>query len=322
MPYTCDLEGCGRSYLRKEHLTRHKKEHATTFSFSCPSCETKFSRGDTLRRHMILHGPSVPPTRVAQACIPCHRTKTRCNGQQPVCSTCSGKSKSCEWPQSRGKSSSRSPSGSSTTLETTPNLVTLPDTLTATMLLADLPMQTILPSTISTIDFSNPESQQFLSEPMILQSHRIYFERFHPQWPLLHRGLYETTTQPSLLVRAVVTIGLWFDGLSQSKDLSTRLHDHLLIETGNELLDLLEQSKQGLLSPSTYLLPVFQATLIAMILVPYRSDKSMENIMITHAMLLEIFKATGVYDQSKINAGSRLCGHSSYIWVFRELYQR
>ncbi|KAK2026419.1 early growth response protein 1 is a zinc-finger protein [Colletotrichum zoysiae] len=271
---------------------------------------------------MVLHGPSVPPTRVAQACIPCHRTKTRCDGRQPVCSTCGGKSKSCEWPQPRGKSSSRSPSGSSTTLETTPNLVTLPGTLTETMSLADLPMQTILPSTMSTIDFSIPKSQQLLTESMILQSQRIYFEHFHPQWPLLHRGLYETTAQPGLLVRAVVTTGLWFDGLSQSKDLSARLHDQLLIETGNELLDLLEQSKQGLLSPSTGLLPVFQATLIAMILVPYRADKSMENIMITHAMLLEIFEGTGVYDQSEINAGSRLCGHSSYVWVFRELYQR
>ncbi|KAK1998006.1 early growth response protein 1 is a zinc-finger protein [Colletotrichum falcatum] len=271
---------------------------------------------------MVLHGPSAPPTRVAQACIPCHRTKTRCDGQQPVCSTCSDKGKSCEWPQPRGKYSSRSPS----TLQATPNPDTSPGLLAARTSSTSLPKQTIIPSTMAmmtdTIRFRTPESQYFLTEPMGSQSCSIYFEQFHPQWPLLHRGLYETTAQPVLLVRAVMTVGLWFDGSPQSKVLATKLHDHLLIETGNKLLDLLEQSRQGLLSPRTDLLPIFQATLIAMILVPYRADKSMESVMVTHAMLLEIFKATGVYDQSKINAGSRLCGHSGYTWIFREFYQR
>ncbi|KAK1579299.1 uncharacterized protein LY79DRAFT_592937 [Colletotrichum navitas] len=326
MAYTCDLEGCGRSYLRKEHLTRHKKEHTAAPSFPCPSCGTKFTRGDTLRRHMVLHGPSAPPTRVAQACIPCHRTKTRCDGQQPVCLTCSDKGKSCEWPQPCGKASFRPTYRSSTAPEKTPNLITQPERMAERMSSPSLPMKANMPSTmatmVDTIDFSAPESQWFLNELGILQSQRAYFEQFHPQWPLLHRGLYETTTQSRLLVRAVVTVGLWFDGSSESKELSIKLHDHLLIETGNKLLDLLEQSKKGLLSPRTDLLPIFQATLIVMILVPYRADKSMESVMITHPMLLEIFKVTGVYDQPKINAGSRLGWHSGYTWVFRESYQR
>lgn len=62
--------------------------------------------------------------------------------------------------------------------------------------------------------------------------------------------------------------------------------------------------------------------LISTILVPYRADKTMENVMMTHAMLLETFKATGIYDQSKINTASQLCGNSGYPWVFRESYQR
>ncbi|EFQ25971.1 uncharacterized protein GLRG_01115 [Colletotrichum graminicola M1.001] len=329
MAYTCDLEGCGRSYLRKEHLTRHKKEHTSTPSFSCPSCGANFTRGDTLRRHMVLHGPSAPPARVAQACIPCHRTKTRCDGQQPVCLTCIGKGKSCEWPQPCGKPSSRSPYRSSTASETTPNLITHPEPLASRVSSPSLPMQAIMPSTmatmIDTIDFNTSESQWFLTELRSLQSQIVYFEHFHPQWPLLHRGLYETTKQPRLLVRAVVTVGLWFDGSSKSKDLSIKLHDHLLIETGNKLvslLDLLEHSRKGLLSPRADLLPIFQVTLIVMILVPYRADKSTESVMITHPILLEIFKATGVYDQPKINAGSQLCWHSGYTWIFRESYQR
>lgn len=77
-----------------------------------------------------------------------------------------------------------------------------------------------------------------------------------------------------------------------------------------------------MLSPRMDLLPVFQSMLISTILVPYRADQSMDNVMMTHAMLLETFKATGVYEQSKINLGSQLCGHSGYPWIFKELYQR
>ncbi|WQF89890.1 hypothetical protein CDEST_14904 [Colletotrichum destructivum] len=318
MPFSCDHEGCGRSYLRKEHLTRHKKEHTTTPSFSCPSCSTKFTRGDTLRRHMVLHGPSAPPTRVAQACVPCHRTKTRCDGQQPVCSTCSDKGRSCEWPQPRSVSSSRSPSGSVTASDTTPNPIALPEP----MVTASVPPPP-LPMTIGdTLDFSIPGSRCILDEGMKLQLQRVYFEHFHPLWPLLHREVYETTAQPNLLMRSVLTVGLWFSGSPGSRNLAIKFHDHLLIETGNKLLELLELSRQGLLSPQPEILPVFQAILICTILVPYRADYSRDNVMMAHSMLLETFKASGVYDQFKINAGSLLCGHSAYPWIFRELYQR
>ncbi|KAK2007299.1 hypothetical protein LZ32DRAFT_56457 [Colletotrichum eremochloae] len=326
MPYTCDVEGCGRSYLRKEHLTRHRKEHTTAPSFSCPSCGTSFTRGDTLRRHMALHGPSAPPARVAQACIPCHRTKTRCDGQQPVCSTCREKGKFCEWPQPLGKSSSASPSASSTAPETTPNPITPPGSLAPGMSSTGMLMPTTMAPTVATtsdiIDFITLGSQSFLTESMTLQSQIVYFEQFHPQWPLLHRGLYETNVQPRLLVGAVVTVGLWFAGSPQTKDLSKRLHDQLLIETRDKLLDLSQQSRQGLLSPRTDLLPIFQATLIAMILAPYRADESLESVMMTHAMLLELFHTTGVYDQPKINAASVNCGHIGYSSIFREYYQR
>ncbi|WYZ46636.1 hypothetical protein EsH8_IX_000861 [Colletotrichum jinshuiense] len=327
MPFTCDHDGCGRSYLRKEHLTRHKKEHAATPSFCCPSCGTSFTRGDTLRRHMVLHGPSAPPTRVAQACVPCHRTKTRCDGQQPVCSTCSDKGKCCKWPETRGKSqserSSLSPSNSSAAGCTPPNPVILPQPTAPCLPPSSMHVLTSTPPTPTTMPETHDVSpESILSETMRLQLQNIYFTEFHPHWPLLHRQMFETTAQHTLLTRAVITVGLWFAASPDSKALAIKLHDHLLVETGNKLLDLLEQSRQGLLSPRAELLPTFQATLIATILVPYRADKSMDNVMMTHAMLLEVFKATGVYEQSQINLGSQVYGHGMYPWLFQELYQR
>ncbi|KAL0932843.1 C2H2 type zinc finger domain protein [Colletotrichum truncatum] len=331
MPFTCDHEGCGRSYLRKEHLTRHKKEHAKIPSFECPSCGTKFTRGDTLRRHMVLHGPSAPPTRVAQACVSCHRMKTRCDGQQPVCSTCHEKGKSCEWPQPRGKPSSlktvRSSPPSSSLLAAactpSPDPVILMEPMMPGMPPAGLLTQTAMPLGLMTdTDMFDFVSGSMLDEGVRRQLQSVYFEHFHPQWPLLHRESFESTSQPKLLIQAVVTVGLWFSPVPEYKDLAIKFHDHLLKEMGNMLLDMLEESRQGLLSPRSDLLPILQAVLISTILVPYRADKAIENVMMTHAMLLEIFKAIGVYDQQKINTASQLYGSNAYPWVFRELYQR
>ncbi|KAJ0320246.1 hypothetical protein COL5a_009879 [Colletotrichum fioriniae] len=186
----------------------------------------------------------------------------------------------------------------------------------AMMSAGPMPMTTMS----DTLDFTTPGS--ILDEAMRLQLQSIYFTKFHPQWPLLHRETFETTAQPKLLMQAVMTVGLWFASWPDARNLAIKFHDSLLVETGNKLLDLLEQSRQGMLSPRMDLLPVFQSMLISTILVPYRADQSMDNVMMTHAMLLETFKATGVYEQSKINLGSQLCGHSGYPWIFKELYQR
>ncbi|KAF4894803.1 Zinc finger protein zas1 [Colletotrichum fructicola] len=199
----------------------------------------------------------------------------------------------------------------------------MPDPLTTGMSPTGLLTQTIMPpapmTMTDTFDFA-PGSM--LDEGMRMQLQRVYFDHFHPQWPMLHRETFESTMQPKLLMQAVITVGLWFASAPGSRDLAIRFHDHLLIEVGNRILELLEQSRRGMLSPRVDLLPVFQAMLISTILVPYRADKTMENVMMTHAMLLETFKATGLYDQSKINAASQLCGNSGYPWVFRESCQR
>ncbi|KAF4814400.1 Anthrone oxygenase encC [Colletotrichum siamense] len=182
----------------------------------------------------------------------------------------------------------------------------MPDPLTTGMSPTGLLTQTIMPpapmTMTDTFDFA-PGSM--LDEGMRMQLQRVYFDHFHPQWPMLHRETFESTMQPKLLMQAVITVGLWFASAPGSRDLAIRFHDHLLIEVGNRILELLEQSRRGMLSPRVDLLPIFQAMLISTILVPYRADKTMENVMMTHAMLLETFKATGLYDQSKINAASQ-----------------
>lgn len=97
---------CGREYIRKEHLQRHKATHDRP-SFTCPACERSFTRlyvphlrrsspaenillyfaktvanlsSDLLRRHSKIHGAVVPDSRKEPACDACHSSKIKCDG--------------------------------------------------------------------------------------------------------------------------------------------------------------------------------------------------------------------------------------------------
>ncbi|KAI5917504.1 hypothetical protein F4810DRAFT_696182 [Camillea tinctor] len=57
--HKCEHPGCTRSYIRREHLFRHARDHANRRPFACRHCSSKFNRKDTLNRHITLnHGGS------------------------------------------------------------------------------------------------------------------------------------------------------------------------------------------------------------------------------------------------------------------------
>ncbi|CRK22170.1 hypothetical protein BN1708_013330, partial [Verticillium longisporum] len=62
MRFECDYPDCNRSYLRKEHLSRHQRNHANLRSFACAACPATFNRSDLLHRHEALnHGQPADP---------------------------------------------------------------------------------------------------------------------------------------------------------------------------------------------------------------------------------------------------------------------
>ncbi|KAH7014068.1 C2H2 type zinc finger domain protein [Macrophomina phaseolina] len=83
--FVCGFPGCGRSYQRKEHLTRHQMNHFRAQPLKCPYCSSTFLRTDTLRRHVKQRHmiQELPGSRAPKACQHCRMRKTRCDGNAP-----------------------------------------------------------------------------------------------------------------------------------------------------------------------------------------------------------------------------------------------
>lgn len=381
MPYTCEVEGCGRVYQRKEHLNRHKKDHDEVKSFECPACGAKFSRGDTLRRHMNLHGPRAEgplPARVAKACVNCHKSKTRCDGREPTCSPCADKGRECAYPKRDGGGSSGGGGdndarrGSPPTSHPVEQVNVVQDAvLTMESMDVDVSMDAMVPSLpIMDMDMdmaantsSDPSVQiadqqhmasmagypQFIPLPPDLETQmqpplaaptpppppnalqdlrnqqlaETYFTVFHPHWPIIHRGTFMSNQQPELLTRAVMIIGLFFQGSAEARALAVQHHRKLLKEAQDKVVILSKKTRQSFLSsPSAALLPHLQGILLAMILPTYLRDRTIDVTLAMSPVLTTVLAACGAHDQRRIDAANPLDRDSTAPWLMRESYQR
>ena len=56
----------------------------------------------------------------------------------------------------------------------------------------------------------------------------IYFHDFHPTWPFLHRGTFELSKEPCILLQSMLMIGLWIKGDQAARDTAMTFHRNLL----------------------------------------------------------------------------------------------
>ncbi|OOQ81546.1 transcription factor with C2H2 and Zn(2)-Cys(6) DNA binding protein [Penicillium brasilianum] len=151
-----------------------------------------FSPADSLRRH-IRQDHSISEqhsARSALACNACRLAKTRCQGGAP-CLQCRTKGQECTF-DTTASTTSRSPSDEQVFAATVDTEVLMEDRTAQTKHYVDL-----------------------------------YFEHFHPHWPILHRATFSIPDEPPLLLQAVLMIGLWVSEKPSARQAAVDLHQKL-----------------------------------------------------------------------------------------------
>ncbi|KAM0791384.1 hypothetical protein ACM66B_005849 [Microbotryomycetes sp. NB124-2] len=60
--HVCTVPGCGASFRKLEHATRHSRTHTQIRPYTCSTCSKSFARQDTLNRHCRLHNKDSGPS--------------------------------------------------------------------------------------------------------------------------------------------------------------------------------------------------------------------------------------------------------------------
>ncbi|KAI0836894.1 hypothetical protein F5Y06DRAFT_304969 [Hypoxylon sp. FL0890] len=126
--WECSFPGCGKKFVRKEHLNRHSLTHDPEHQYQCRICGRRYARSDVLKRHLKQHNPtSSQSSDTRRICLPCGGRSTQCDGNSP-CGACVSSWTECRWAESESnpgtsveQAAIMPPSGQSPTLWFAPN---------------------------------------------------------------------------------------------------------------------------------------------------------------------------------------------------------
>ncbi|EED22804.1 C6 and C2H2 transcription factor, putative [Talaromyces stipitatus ATCC 10500] len=268
--FQCHFPGCGLRYRRKEHLTRHARRHFQPESFECPFCDRVFARNDTLRQHVRIRHKNreLHSGRAIRACNYCRSRRSRCDGKVP-CETCLGKGIQCSFARSSPRpkvEQQRSP-----TISTTPGTLGEPNYQYTAYASSNL--------------IRNSDSIE-RSPCRMLPYIQAYFEKFHPNWPFLHRATFDVDREPTLLVQSVVMMGLWLTGENNAQLAAMDLHSELtlLIHQQRDKWDVSNQHEMSPGSLSPWPMATYQGILLHITFALIKGNGKQLDLQLTHQL--------------------------------------
>jgi hypothetical protein len=144
---------------------------------------------DTLRRHIWQHHKiKEPSSRARQACEGCRATKSRCKGLP--CTECVRRVIECVFKDQNQDQDQN------------------PDQTTQ----SEDKGTTIHPTPLSN------KRDQYIN---------LYFEKFHPRWPFIHKGSFDAKRETPLLVQSMVVLGMWASGEESARSAAVDIHHNL-----------------------------------------------------------------------------------------------
>ncbi|RSL68296.1 hypothetical protein CEP54_002859 [Fusarium duplospermum] len=245
-PPTRHVCHCGKGFIRKEHLRRHQATHGER-NFVCSVCQRSFTRNDLLRRHLTRHDmPAAPDPRRGRACDACHANKTKCDGGIQ-CSLCAKRGISCTYKlvskgSSDGKTSKRNTSPSNSPTSDTPvreigfreAFASAAANMRTT--LQSSPKEDEVTAGLKRIagEFASRETSidttrmSSADKDWMEANSKIFFERFHDTWPILHAPSFCPMEHALVVPASVVMISSWLKNPDGMDEPVLRLHEVLM----------------------------------------------------------------------------------------------
>ncbi|KAK9235801.1 hypothetical protein V1525DRAFT_251641 [Lipomyces kononenkoae] len=355
--HTCH---CGKSFARKEHLTRHQATHDQLVHI-CNVCQRRFSRRELLRRHSVLHDPS--HIRTVVSCDACRANKTKCSGGTQ-CLLCARRGINCTFRNGLRRSKRASTGDLSTIVnasvrEDYDNESMLPASSRPGNFLAGNSLRTegelldhewllnlsIVPSKPVPTSQFQPLSpgMEAIYELLVAEKSSLegamqgsdelqewltkcletYFKSFHLRWPILNAPTFDVKTVSLPLAASVCVIGAWLrNGAKRNERLfALRVHEILLQRLLHNLID-----PESMLEGQAWPIELFQAVLLTLIFSLYRTDKSaLSRAMLLRGAFITLLREIGAFN-AELLAGhlqTHFSGtYAPYTLSMREKFKR
>ncbi|CAM1508856.1 Fc.00g025950.m01.CDS01 [Cosmosporella sp. VM-42] len=317
---------CGKSFIRKEHLTRHRASHDGA-AFICDKCPRQFSRKDLLRRHVLLHEVRNP--RAAVSCDACRTNKTKCSGG-PSCSLCTRRGILCSLNQDVSKPVHTSSDQDGEAVSDSQEASTLGSSLTEAVRGAEKGARsanldffsnlTIVPTQRrpradfqpigagmegiyemlvaghSSLNEVLQESHEL--KAWVAKSGAAYLQYFHIRWPVLHAPTLEIEQDPLLLTATVCMIGAWLQGpeISVDRFYALRVHEFLLQRFLQDIVDAELSSGE-----KEWPIDFFRAVLLNLVFSLYRTEETiLSKTMLLRSLFIAYLKRLGLFSSTAL----------------------
>ncbi|QKX59535.1 uncharacterized protein TRUGW13939_06669 [Talaromyces rugulosus] len=122
---------------------------------------------------------------------------------------------------------------------------------------------------------------------------QAYFEKFHPNWPFLHRATFDPDHEPAFLLQSVIMMGFWVIGDENSQRAAMSLHENLTlsiyqqkdkwdISTQHSQQQQYQDGTSG--SFSSWLIATYQGILLHIIFALLTSSKDQLDFQLTRPL--------------------------------------
>ncbi|EIT75863.1 hypothetical protein AO1008_02385 [Aspergillus oryzae 100-8] len=144
----------------------------------------------------------------------------------------------------------------------------------------------------------------------------LYFEKFHPYWPFIHRGSFNGFNETPLLAQSVMVIGLWLSGERSAQSAALDLHKTLglAIRQQKEVWDA--SGVEGACSDCSWPILTYQAILLHIIFALLQRGAELLHSLVGSCQRL------GMFYYPNMLARYQSDDLASYVWVSIEEVKR